>query len=236
MEGQSTLAFNDIRPENMRRADLNPHIQAYWTYGPPVIIGGEAQQYKDNWQNAFHRDAPLHLEVGAGNGFYLSGMSQKMPECNWLGIEIRYKRVIMCAKKIETSQLHHTRIMRYDAWHLDEVFGENTLDGLHTHHPDPWPKKRHAKKRLMGVGFAKWAAFALKSGAEWRIKTDFLPHIEAVLDVIATEKIPFVVRGRSMDLKNDPPPWGLENDIVTNYQSKFYIKDIPVYALWLQRL
>ena len=53
----------------------------------------------------------------------------------------------------------------------------------------------------MGVGFAKWAAHALKSGAEWRIKTDFLPHIEAVLDVISTEKIPFTVKGRSMDLK-----------------------------------
>ena len=106
-----------------------------------MIIGGEAKQFKDNWTNVFEREAPLHLEVGAGNGFYLAGMSQKMPECNWLGVEIRYKRVIMCAKKIEVSQLEHTRIMRYDAWHLDEVFGENTLDGLHTHHPDPWPRK-----------------------------------------------------------------------------------------------
>lgn len=235
MEGQQTLTFQDIHPEDMRRLDLNPHIEAYWNYGFPVIIGGQAQKYKNNWQDAFGRSAPLHLEVGAGNGFYLTGMSQKMPDCNWLGIEIRYKRVVMCAQKIQKAELQHTRIMRYDAWHLDEVFGQNTLDGLHTHHPDPWPKKRQEKKRLMGVGFAKWAATALKSGAEWRIKTDFLPHIEAVLDVIESEQIPFVIKGRSMDLKNDPPPWGSENDIVTNYQSKFYIKNLPVYALWLER-
>ena len=235
MEGQSTLEFRDLHPKEMRRADLNPHIEGYWNYGPPVIIGAHAKQYKDNWNIPFAREAPLHLEVGAGNGFYLAGMAEKMPHCNWLGIEIRYKRIIMCAKKIELAQLEHTKIMRYDGWHLDDVFGPDTLDGLHTHHPDPWPKKRHAKKRLLGVGFAKWAALALKSGSEWRIKTDFLPHIEAVIDVVQSENIPFTIKGRSMDLKNDPAPWGLENDIVTNYQSKFYIRDIPVYALWLER-
>ena len=48
MEGQPTLEFQDIRPEDMRRIDLNPHIEAYWNYGFPVIIGGHAKQYKDN--------------------------------------------------------------------------------------------------------------------------------------------------------------------------------------------
>ena len=48
-QGRETVEFNDIRPEDMRRADLNPHIEAYWNYGTPVIIGGHAKKYKDNW-------------------------------------------------------------------------------------------------------------------------------------------------------------------------------------------
>ena len=71
-------------------------------YGFPVIIGGHAKQYKNNWQDVFDRPAPLHLEVGAGNGFYLTGMSQKMPECNWLGIEIDTKESLCVPKKFKS--------------------------------------------------------------------------------------------------------------------------------------
>ena len=103
--------FKDPRPEEFSREGINPHLLRYWTHGPPVLIGAHAAEYKADWGAVFGRDAPLHLEIGCGNGFYLSGMAGIRREENWLGIEIRYKRVMMCAKKIEVAGVG-TRFVR----------------------------------------------------------------------------------------------------------------------------
>ena len=104
MEGKSSLNrrnFLDRPPEEMFDAGINIYVEQYWNFGPPVILGASGPQFKGRWEAAFDgRAAPLGLEIGSGNGFYLAGMAKKHSEMNWLGLEIRYKRVILCAKKI----------------------------------------------------------------------------------------------------------------------------------------
>ena len=229
----SPITFRDPRPEDYPYPDVNVHVRAYWEHGPPVVVGAHAEQYRSSWSDLFEKKQPMHLEVGSGNGFYLAGMAERFPDINWMGVELRYKRVMLAAKKIEHSSLSNARILRYDAWKLQELFGEDSLSGLHTNHPDPWSRERQSKKRLLGEKFAQWAALALKSDAEWRIKTDFLPHIEAMLEVIKGH--PFELLGRCDNLKEQEPPWGGDSDIITNYQKRFFDKGLPVYALWLRR-
>ena len=100
------LDFWDPLPEELHNSDLNPYVKEYFRHGLPVVVGREAKQYKGNWQECFGRKAPISLEIGSGNGFFLEGMAQKNPDHNWLGIEIRYKRVIMVAKRKRVSKMH----------------------------------------------------------------------------------------------------------------------------------
>ncbi|MEL6347880.1 MAG: hypothetical protein AAFV53_32540, partial [Myxococcota bacterium] len=160
--------------------------------------------------------------------------ARRYPDQNWLGVEIRFKRVILCAKKIQAAEAGNARICRYDAWFLSDLFDAGEVAGLYTNHPDPWPKERHEKKRLMGPLFARWAADALAPGARWRLKTDFPGNVDRVVDAIAD--LPFRVLGRSDDVENTGTPWPEDDDIVTNYQSKFYKKNEPIYALEVERL
>ena len=227
------VVFRDPLPEELPKPDLNLHVEQYFNFGSPVILGRDAQQYSGKWEEAFGRKAPLCLEIGSGNGFFLAGMAEKYPDKNWLGAEIRYKRVVMTAKKLQNVGATNARITRYDNWCLDDLFAENELSGLYTNHPDPWSKKRQAKKRILSKPFATWAAYVLQAGAEWRIKTDFGTHVDTMLAVV--KDLPFTVLGVSRDAHNDGFPWDSEDDITTNYERKFIERKLPIHALRLVR-
>ena len=229
--------FRDKGPDELSRPDINPYLKLHRELGPPVITAEQAPSFRGRWADAFAvdglpRSAPLHVEIGSGNGFFLAGMAARHPERDWLGIEIRFKRVVLCAKKIRAEGVANARIMRYDAWFLDDIFEPGEVAGLYVNHPDPWPKDRHAKKRLLGTSFAGWAARALQPGACLRLKTDYADNVELLLESVAD--LPFAVVGRTVDIRATGAPWG-DDDVITNYQSKFYRKNEPVHALELRR-
>ena len=105
------------------------------------------------------------------------------------------------------------------------------MAGLELHHPDPWPKQDQAHNRLMDAGFLKLMSSLLCSGAEWRTKTDFEPHLTRLVQLLPD--FPFEILGRRRDLKGEGAPW--PEDILTNYQRKSYEDNVPVQAIWLRR-
>jgi tRNA (guanine-N7-)-methyltransferase len=227
--------FRDRKPDEVFIPDLNPYLKEHFSFGPPVLTATDAPTYKGRWDEAFGGSTgPLQVEIGSGNGFYLSGMAAKHPEQRWLGIEIRYKRVILCARKIRAAGLPNARITRYDAWWLDDLFLPGELDGLHINHPDPWVRGVEQKKRLLSVDFLGWAARALKVGATLRLKTDHLPYVDQALRCV--EGLPFALIGRATDLATVGTPWPADDDVITNYQSKFIKRGLPVHAAWLRRI
>lgn len=230
-ETPRTFYFNRAEPE-VRRPSVNKYVAMHRELGFPVIPAEEATDLRARWPEIFGADRPLHLEVGSGNGFYLSGMAARHPDTSWVGVEIRYKRVVLCARKILDLGLENARIVRWDAWCLHQLFDTASLSGLYVNHPDPWPKERDARKRLLGPTFVRWASEALRPGADFRLKTDFLPNIELLLESAAD--LPFDVMGRTDDIRATGSLWG-EDDVVTNYQRKFYQRGLPVHALWLRR-
>ena len=227
--------FSDPRPDEVTRPDINPYLEAHRAFGDEILPTDAALAHAGRWHEVFRREgstprAPLHLEIGSGNGFYLSGMARVHPECDWLGIELRYKRVVLVAKKLRTLGVTNARVARFDATHLDKLFGEGELAGVHINHPDPWAKDKHAKHRLIGRGLLEMLAPRMAAGAELRLKTDFPPHIDALLE--AAEGL-FDVRDVRADLATQGAPW--PDEVVTNYQRKADERGVPVGAAWLTR-
>ena len=215
------------------RSEVNPYVELHEQMRPTVVTAHDALDWRGRWAECFGRDAPLHVEVGSGNGFFLAGMAARHPEQNWLGVEIRFKRVVLCARKIRAAGVENARIARYDAWWLDDLFAPGSLAGLYVNHPDPWMKNSQADKRLMGRYFAEFAAWALAPGAELRLKSDFAPNLDGL--EAGAEGLPLHTLGRSDDVRGSGLPWPTDDDITTNYQSKFDKRDAPVHALRMRR-
>jgi tRNA (guanine-N7-)-methyltransferase len=228
----SKFRFRDRPTEEFKDPDLNPYLKLHREFGPPVFTAEDAQKHAGRWQTAFDREAPIHLEIGTGNGFFLAEMAQRHPDWNWLGLEIRYKRVILTAKKLRAAgAATHARVARYDAHCIDELFAAGELSGVYVNHPDPWSKDRHANNRLFNKAFFERIASTLKPGGDFRLKTDHLLHVETVCEL--TDNPTWHLVGRSDHIARDGAPW--EKDVTTNYQRKFNERSLPVYGLWLRR-
>jgi tRNA (guanine-N7-)-methyltransferase len=224
--------FRDLPADKRRHPDLNPYLEMHRTFGPPVLTARQAQGMAGKWETTFGRKASLHLEIGTGNGFFLTEMARRHPEWNWLGMELRFKRVILTARKLKAAGVDgEARVMRYDAHCMDDLFSDNDLDGVYINHPDPWPKDRQAKHRLFSDRFCSLLDRLVSPGSEVRLKTDFVGHIEMLR--AHAEAGPWEILGHSQDIARDGAPW--ENDFTTNYQGKFNEIGAPVFALQLRR-
>jgi len=226
--------FVDRDPEDYPRPDLNPFMKIHREFGPPALPARVAQEAGGDWPAIFGREAPLHVEIGSGNGFWITHMAGLHPEWNWLGVEIRFKRVVLVARKLRAAGVgEFARIMRYDAFMVEEILPAGGLAGLYVNHPDPWPKDRHAKNRLLARPFGELVTRLLEPGARLRIKTDTGSYIDEF--AAAIDGLPLTIIGESRDIARDGTPWPEDDDRVTNYQRKFYEKGEPVYALWVEK-
>jgi len=224
--------FRDKQPDEYRLPDLNPYLKLHREFGPPVLTAEQAKAGKGRWDQVFDRQAPLHVEIGSGNGFFLAGIAQAHPDRNWLGLEIRFKRVVQTARKLQAADVSaHSRVARYDVHWLEDLFEPQSLSGLYVNFPDPWPKERHAKHRVLGPDFMATVVKLLKPGCELRVKTDHQVNVDAVLTHV--QGLPLTITGICHDVQAEGPPWA--SDVVTNYQTKFYKKGLPVHAVRIRR-
>ncbi len=225
--------FRDLMPDEYHKPDLNPYLKLHRTMGPPVLTASEGSVFKGKWQSAYKRKAPLHVEIGTGNGFFLAGMADRHREFNWLGLEIRFKRVVQTARKVtKANAIDNTHVCRYNAHQISDVFAEGEIDALYINHPDPWAKQKQSAHRLLSASFFETIGKLMKPGSILRLKTDHLVNIHGTIKNIVGQ--PFEIIGKSDDIEKDGAPW--PDDIVTNYQRKFYKKGLPVYALVLRRV
>ncbi|MBW1879836.1 MAG: hypothetical protein JRJ84_15850, partial [Deltaproteobacteria bacterium] len=196
--------------------------------------------WRGRWGEHFGRDVALHVEIGPGKGFFLAEMARRHSEWSWIGVELRYKRTVLCARKLLGVGVSNARVVRYHAAYLDDLFEPGALSGLYLNHPDPWPKERHEKNRLVSRWFLEDVARLLRPGGWLRVKSDFLPNVDRIEALLGrgTEgervpPLPFAVTGRSEDVISGPAPWA--DDVETNYQRKFREKGEPVYAIEVVR-
>ena len=170
-------AFRDRPADEHPQPDLNPYVRLHREYAE-IVPGDQAPSYRGRWSEVFGREAPLHLEIGTGNGSFLAAMALAHAEWDFLGVEIRFKRVVQGAKRIRAADLSNARMVRYDAFFLADLFAPASLAAIYLNHPDPWPKGKHEKNRLISKAFLSWAADTLVPGAG-------LPRVKASISKLA---------------------------------------------------
>ena len=143
----------------------------------------------------------IHLEIGCGSGRYLIKWATEKKQDLFIGFEIRYKRLVLAAKKIERQQIKNIILMREQGEFFEEYFQHNKLDFLHINFPDPWSKKSQKKKRLLNYNFLKKLFPILSFNGEIRFKTDHQEYFETVAKIIAEMKN-FSITDFTKDLHN----------------------------------
>jgi tRNA (guanine-N7-)-methyltransferase len=137
---------------------------------------------------AFGRAAPKILEIGFGMGETTAEIAQQHPECDYLGIEVHTPGVGSLLARVAELRLQNIRVVQHDAVEvLQHMIAPGTLDGVHIFFPDPWPKKRHHKRRLLQAPFVALLASKMKRGAVLHACTDWEDYARQMLEVFSAE-------------------------------------------------
>ena len=127
---------------------------------------------KGNWKEVFGNDNPIHIEVGMGKGRFLMDMATLNPNINYVGIEMYSSVLLRAVQKMEENPLNNLRFIRMDAREIEEVFAEGEVAKIYLNFSDPWPKDRHAKRRLPSRQFLARFDKILKKDGNLEFKTD----------------------------------------------------------------
>jgi tRNA (guanine-N7-)-methyltransferase len=130
------------------------------------------------------------FEIGFGMGETTAAIAQAHPEIDYLGVEVHSPGVGSLLKRIDALGLTNVRIVQHDATEVvQHMLAPGTLDGVHVFFPDPWPKKRHHKRRLLQPPFVALLASRLKPGGLLHVATDWQDYAEQALAVLAAEPL-----------------------------------------------
>lgn len=133
----------------------------------------------------FESPGPLEIEIGCGKGGFLLNRAQAHPQIRMLGIEWANKYYRFCADRMARWGVRNVRVMRTDAkFFVLHHLPPGCVSVLHLYHPDPWPKKRHHKRRLVQVAFAEAAVRTLESGGKWFIQSDHEEYFQQIQSVL----------------------------------------------------
>jgi tRNA (guanine-N7-)-methyltransferase len=133
----------------------------------------------------FGRHAPRVLEIGIGDGETLLALATARPEADFLGVEVHRPGIGHCLLGIESRGLTNVRLICHDAVEvLEKQLPDASLDEALLYFPDPWPKKRHHKRRIVQPGFVELLARKLRTGGTFRLATDWAPYAEHMLEVL----------------------------------------------------
>lgn len=194
--------------------------------GSPYCID-EPGEYKGRWHELFGNSNPLYLEIGMGKGRFITELALVHPENNYIGIE-KYSSVLVRAleKREEQQDIKNLYYIRMDAEELTECFDKNEVSGIYLNFSDPWPKDRHAKRRLTSRQFLARYNQVLKPEGVIEFKTD-----NRMLFDFSVEEIPeagWRLLASTYDLHSSEMN---EGNIMTEYEERFSAKGNPIHKL-----
>ncbi|MBE5821455.1 MAG: tRNA (guanosine(46)-N7)-methyltransferase TrmB [Clostridiales bacterium] len=182
-------------------------------------------EFKGKWKTVFKNDNKIYLEIGMGKGDFLVGMAKKYPDVNFIGIERNVTILAKACKKILNENLTNVRIISDDANILNEIFEKNEIDKIFLNFSDPWPKSKHAKRRLTYSSFLNIYDEILKNDGLIEFKTDNQLLFEFTIQEVNNtgRKIEYI----SLDLHSTD----CKDNIMTEYEEKFSKKGNRIYKL-----
>ena len=176
------------------------------------------KEYIGKWKELFGNDNPIYIEVGMGKGDFIIENARRYPDINFVGIEKFPSVLVGAINKVDDlqEQLPNLRLMKEDALVLNEVFEMNEIDRLYLNFSDPWPKKKHAKRRLTSDTFLPVFKHILKPQGELILKTDNRSLFE--FSLISFQQFGLDFHDVCLDLHNTE---GYDDNIQTEYERKF---------------
>ncbi|MDB5290997.1 MAG: trmB [Phycisphaerales bacterium] len=191
----------------------------------PVGLNVETLPKPLDWRELFGNDHPVELEIGSGKGTFLTEQARARPEVNFFGIEWANWFWRYASDRLRRNNCLNARTVRAEAlFFLREYVPDASLSVLHVYFPDPWPKKRHHKRRLIQPPFMEQAQRILTLGGRLQIVTDhkdYFEHIELTVQASALKVIEY-----------NRPGSAAEGEFVgTNFERKYRREGRPFYAL-----
>ncbi len=196
----------------------------------PYVVQEPASR-KNHWKEFFGNDKPLHIEVGMGKGRFIMDLARQNPDINYIGIE-KYSSVLLRAleKRELEPEMTNLFFLRMDAEEICDIFGEGEVDQIYLNFSDPWPKDRHAKRRLTSPQFLKRYENILRKDGHLEFKTDnqdlFTFSLESVKE--ADWELMYETR----DLHHSKYA---EGNIMTEYEERFSSQGNPICKMAIRQ-
>ena len=186
----------------------------------------EPEQKKGKWAEVFGNDHPIHIEVGMGKGQFIIEMAKRNPEINYIGIEKYSSVLVRAVEKLEDFEQNNLRLIRMDAENIEEVFDKDEVDRIYLNFSDPWPKDRHAKRRLTSTRFLERYNNILTPEGRVMSKTDNKDLFDFSLEQV--EEAGWILENHTYDLHHSEYN---EGNVMTEYEEKFSAKGNPICRL-----
>tara|TARA_B100000035_G_scaffold247981_1_gene216649 strand:+ start:5578 stop:6258 length:681 start_codon:yes stop_codon:yes gene_type:complete len=180
-------------------------------------------------EKIFGNSNPIVLDIGFGMGHEIIDFSLKNTTKNVLGIEMYKPAIGNLLKNIYEKNIKNIKIIEYDAYCvLNKMIPDESINEIHIYFPDPWPKKKHFKRRLLNIGFAEIIARKLKNSGEIKCATDNSNYAEQIMSVLGKQKY--------LQNMNDRYGQRPKDRIISKFEQKAFDNHTTVYEIFFQRL
>jgi len=193
-----------------------------------IIIKGKyyvdnPSQYRGKWKNFFGNNNPIYIEIGMGKGKFIIENAKKYKNINFIGIEKFDSVIVRAIQKSDELELDNLKIVRMDANKLNEVFNRE-IDTIYLNFSDPWPKERHAKRRLTSPLFLAIYDLVFEGRKRIVMKTDNINLFDYSLESISEYGYKIIYKTNDLDCLS-------EDNVMTEYEEKFYNLGIKINKL-----
>ncbi len=189
--------MREVLSYSRRGGRFTPSQQEAWDahHDAWVVADDAVDDPGFSWAAAFGREAPVVVEIGSGVGEATASLAAARPAYDVVALEVWRPGVAHTLGLLAEAGATNVRLLSVDAtWCLEHLFAPGSVEELWTFFPDPWPKQRHHKRRLVGPSFAALAASRLRAGAVWRLATDWADYAHQMQEVLDAE--PLLAGGR----------------------------------------
>ena len=191
----------------------------------------EPTELKGKWKEEFGNDNPIRIEIGMGKGKFITTLAMENPDINYIGIEKYSSVLIRAIERCEEIEVPNLRFIRMEAEYICDVFEKGEVDRIYLNFSDPWPKDRHAKRRLTSKQFFERYDVILKKDGIVEFKTD-----NDLLFQFSLEQVPeagWELIEQTWDLHNDERL--MQGNVMTEYESKFSQMGNPIHKIIAKR-
>lgn len=192
-----------------------------------IYVVHDPEQHKGSWNDFFQNENPIHIEIGMGKGKFIHTLAGQNPHINYIGIEMYSSVLYRAIEKRQEIDLPNLYFIRMDAKSLCDVFDPGEADRIYLNFSDPWPKERHAKRRLTSPLFLNRYNIILNETGMICFKTDNRNLFDYSVETIELTE-PWKLKDVTYDLHHSS--YAAQN-VMTEYEEKFSSRGMPIFRL-----